>query len=84
MNIIEEIKRRYSTGNIIEKLILVNIAVFVFALLMTVVSKLYNGNANFIMDWFALDDRFDSMFIKPWSIISYGFLHGGFLHIFSI
>jgi membrane associated rhomboid family serine protease len=81
MNIIEEIKRRYSTGNIIEKLILVNIAVFVFALLMTVVSKLYNGNANFIMDWFALDDRFDSMFIKPWSIISYGFLHGGFLHI---
>lgn len=81
MNIIEEIKRRYSTGNIIEKLILINIGVFVFTLLMTVFSKLYNGNANFIVEWFALDDRFDSMFIKPWSIISYGFLHGGFLHI---
>ncbi|UAM99250.1 rhomboid family intramembrane serine protease [Polaribacter litorisediminis] len=81
MNIIEEIKRRYSTGNIIEKLILINIGVFVFTLLITVFSKLYNGNANFIVEWFALDDRFDSMFIKPWSIISYGFLHGGFLHI---
>jgi membrane associated rhomboid family serine protease len=81
MNIIEEIKKRYSSGNIIEKLILINIGVFVLTLLMTVFSKLYNGNANFIVDWFALDDRFDSMFIKPWSIISYGFLHGGFLHI---
>ncbi|MFT6065721.1 MAG: membrane associated rhomboid family serine protease [Paraglaciecola sp.] len=81
MNIIQEIKNRYITGNIIEKLIFINIGVFVFALLLTVFSRLYNGEGNFIVNWFSLDDNFTSMFTKPWSIISYGFLHGGFLHI---
>ena len=81
MNIIQEIKNRYITGNIIEKLIFINIGVFVFALLLTVFSRLYNGEGNFIVNWFSLDDNFSSMLTKPWSIISYGFLHGGFLHI---
>jgi membrane associated rhomboid family serine protease len=81
MNIIQEIKNRYITGNIIEKLIFINIGVFVFALLLTVFSRLYNGEGNFIVNWFSLDDNFASMLTKPWSLISYGFLHGGFLHI---
>ncbi|TXD52532.1 MULTISPECIES: rhomboid family protein [unclassified Polaribacter] len=81
MNIIQEIKGRYISGNIIEKLIFINIGVFVFALLLTVFSKLYNGEGSFIADWFALSDNFNSMLFKPWSIISYGFLHAGFLHI---
>ena len=81
MNIIQEIKNRYITGNIVEKLIFINIGVFVFALLLSVFSRLYNGEGNFIVNWFSLDDNFTSMFTKPWSIISYGFLHGGFLHI---
>lgn len=81
MNIIQEIKNRYINGNIVEKLIFINIGVFVFALLLSVFSRLYNGEGNFIVNWFSLDDNFTSMFTKPWSIISYGFLHGGFLHI---
>lgn len=81
MNIIQEIKNRYISGNIIERLIFINISVFVFALLLTVFSKLYNGDGNFIVNWFSLDDNFASMLTKPWSLISYGFLHGGFLHI---
>lgn len=81
MNIIQEIKNRYISGNIIEKLIFINIGVFVFALLLTVFSRLYNGEGDFIVNWFSLDDNFASMLTKPWSLISYGFLHGGFLHI---
>lgn len=80
MSIIEDIKRRYITGNIVEKLILINIGVF----LLTIIAGLFNnypGEINFIADWFALDDNLDGLFAKPWAIISYGFLHAGFIHI---
>jgi membrane associated rhomboid family serine protease len=81
MSVIDDIKRRYISGNMVEKLIFINIGVFVFALLLSVFSGLYNGEANFIVNWFALDDNYSDIFWKPWSIISYGFLHAGFLHI---
>ncbi|PQJ78191.1 rhomboid family protein [Polaribacter porphyrae] len=81
MSIIEDIKRRYITGNIVEKLILINVGVFILTLLITVFSGLYKGETNFISEWFALDVDTNSLLKKPWSIISYGFLHAGFLHI---
>ena len=81
MSFINDIKHRYKTGNIVEKLIYINISVFVLSLLLTVVLGLYKNDGNFIADWFALDYNFSSLLTKPWSIISYGFLHAGFLHI---
>tara|TARA_R110002126_G_scaffold112105_1_gene250153 strand:- start:14283 stop:15131 length:849 start_codon:yes stop_codon:yes gene_type:complete len=81
MSIIDDIKKRYSTGNIVEKLILINIGVFVLTLLLKVVFGLYKGNDGFIFDWFALEYAYDSLLTKPWALLSYGFLHAGFLHI---
>jgi membrane associated rhomboid family serine protease len=81
MSIIDDIKRRYITGNIIEKLILINIGVFILTVLAGLFQKPYVGNMNFIAEWFSLDDTLSGLFTKPWSIISYGFLHAGFIHI---
>ena len=81
MSVIDDIKKRYISGNMVEKLIFINIGVFVLALLLSVFSGLYNGEANFIVNWFSLDDNYSDIFWKPWSIITYGFLHAGFLHI---
>ncbi|MHB0756049.1 rhomboid family intramembrane serine protease [Polaribacter sp. M15] len=81
MSIIDDIKRRYITGNIIEKLILINIGVFILTVLAGLFQKPYAGNMNFIAEWFSLDDTLSGLFTKPWSIISYGFLHAGFIHI---
>ncbi|WP_026778079.1 rhomboid family intramembrane serine protease [Polaribacter sp. Hel_I_88] len=81
MSFVDDIKRRYISGNIVEKLIIINIAVFILALLMSVFSGLYNNEASFITTWFSLDDDYSSLFTKPWSIVSYGFLHAGFIHI---
>ena len=39
------------------------------------------GGNNFIINWFALSPNFDELIFKPWSLISYGFLHDGFFHI---
>lgn len=81
MSFVDNIKNRYISGNIVEKLILINIGVFVLSLLITVLSGLYKGQSNFLMEWFSLSTSLDDLFIKPWSIISYGFLHAGFFHI---
>lgn len=81
MSIIKDLKYRYNTGNIVEKLIYLNVALFICTLLISVLQGLYKGEMNFIMEWFSLDNDINTLFKKPWSILSYGFLHAGFLHI---
>jgi len=83
MSFIDEIKSRYKSGNIVEKLIYINIAVFILTLLTSTFSDLYNGDANWILNWFSLGNDYNSLLTKPWTIITYGFLHGGFIHILS-
>ena len=80
MSIIEDLKSRYKKGNIVEKLIYINVAVF----FSTFIFQLFQGSANeinLLVNWFSLDDDVNSLLKKPWSIISYGFLHADFLHI---
>lgn len=81
MSFIDTIKYKYKTGSIIDKLIYINVAVFAVSILITVISGLYKVNQNFLMEWFSLDDTVNEFLSKPWSIISYGFLHAGFIHL---
>jgi len=74
---------RYKQFNIIEKLIAINLAVFALTFLTNTLQFLFNANGNFIMEFFAMPSAIDSFILKPWSILSYGFLHGGFFHILS-
>ncbi|NVJ88195.1 MAG: rhomboid family intramembrane serine protease [Flavobacteriaceae bacterium] len=81
MSIIKDLKYRYKSGNIVEKLIYINVGVFILTLLISVFQGLYKGQLNFIMEWFSLNDDVSYLLTRPWSILSYGFLHGGFIHI---
>ncbi|WP_158837940.1 rhomboid family intramembrane serine protease [Polaribacter sp. L3A8] len=81
MSFIDNIKSRYNSGNIVEKLIYINLAVFIFTLLISVFQDLYKGQINWVVEWFSLDDNFSSLLYKPWTLITYGFLHADFLHI---
>lgn len=80
-NWIDQIKDKYLTGTIVEKIIFINIALFVLTFLINTFSYLLNGNGNFVIEWFALSPLFDTFITRPWTLISYGFLHSGFLHI---
>lgn len=81
MSFIDTLKNRYSNGNIVDKLIYINIAIFVLTLVISTFQGLYKGNINWLVEWFSLDDDYSSLLKKPWSIITYGFLHADFLHI---
>lgn len=79
MSIINNIQTRFKQANIVEKLIYIHIGVFILTSLLSVFSK--QNESNIIIQWFSLNSDFDFFITKPWTIISYGFLHANFLHI---
>lgn len=80
-NWFDQIKDKYLSGTIVEKIIFINIALFLLTYLFNTFSFLINVEGNFIIQWFALSPDFDYFITRPWSIITYGFLHSGFFHI---
>lgn len=82
MNFLSNIKYKFKNANIVEKLIYINVSIFIVTLLLNTFGLLFKNNTNFIINWFALNSDYTILITKPWSIISYGFLHNGFLHIF--
>lgn len=81
MSSFKDILIKFRNSGIIAQLIYINLAVFVVILLSSSFAGLYANQPTFIEEWFALSSSFDTFFTRPWTIITYGFLHGGFLHI---
>jgi len=79
MSIRDEIKLKFSTLNVAEKLIVVNTAVFIVNAL---VVFLFQLRIDFIMRWFELPKGFSNFIVQPWSLITYSFFHGSFMHLF--
>lgn len=80
-NTINQIKQKYRSATIVEQIIYINIVVFILNYILKAVSALMQWHGNFLFNWFSLPAEPGSFFSKPWTIISYGFLHGDFLHI---
>lgn len=78
---LDQIKNKYQTGTIVEKLIFINIAFFLLTYLFNTLSFLFKTEDNFIINWLALSAQWSDLTTKPWTIITYGFLHSGFFHI---
>ncbi len=79
--LIETIKNNYDSANIATRLIYINVAIFLFSYLFKAFASLMLWNQNLLFDWFALPVLFQDFITVPWSLITYAFLHGGFLHL---
>ena len=67
-----------------EKVIVLNVAVFLVMIIFNTFYQLIFKTRNTIFDdIFALPAELGEVIIKPWTIITYAFLHGGFLHLLS-
>ena len=60
----QDIKKKLSNLNVLEKIIAINLVIFLLALILRM---------NFT--WFELPSDFSKFILKPWTIISYAFLH---------
>jgi len=77
------LKARYKKASIVEKLIYINVAVFILGYLLNTIAFLMNYKSNFVFDWFALPANFSELLFKPWTLITYAFVHAGLFHILS-
>ena len=80
--LISQIKKRFALANIVEQLIYINIAIFLLSLLVIAFASLMQLNPDTLISWFALPGKLTEYISRPWTIITYGFLHADFLHIF--
>lgn len=82
MNNLDQIKYKLKMANVVEKLILVNVVVFIVMYLIQFVAFLFQLPVNFISDWLVFSKDLSDLLYKPWSIITYAFMHQGLFHIF--
>lgn len=81
MNWISTLYHNFLSRSIVERVIIINVVLFILTYLFNTFSFLFQIDGNFIVNWFTLQPDFGLLLERPWTLISYGFLHVGFFHI---
>lgn len=84
MDIIKEIKESFKVGSYLTKLIYINIAIFVIVNIIDVVFYLANASVSNVFSvtwWLSVPADTHQLIYRPWTIITYMFLHHEFMHI---
>ena len=76
--ILDDLKMNYRSGGPETKVIYVNVAVFVLSLIFFFKFK---AGGFVYPDWLALSSNASISLLRPWTFITYSFLHAGFLHL---
>ncbi|MEL6659071.1 MAG: rhomboid family intramembrane serine protease [Bacteroidota bacterium] len=82
----EDIKREFSYGNMVTRLVIINVMVFIVVNLVWVALQIANGykTSSFyseFLSFFAMSSYWLDVLTHPWAIITSMFLHEGFFHI---
>lgn len=77
-SIFDDIKFQYRVGGIANKMIYWNVGLFLFSLIFY---QFGSGTFNF-PDWLEITSNPGVVLTRPWTLITYAFFHGGFMHLF--
>jgi membrane associated rhomboid family serine protease len=80
MNLLDEIKESFKEGSALTRLIYINLGLFLLIRIANVFYFLSGAEFPFL-DWLALPADFGMLATRPWTLITYMFLHFDFLHI---
>ena len=83
MGTADKFRYKLQTATVVEKLIALNVLFFLLFFLTKTIAFLFNWPSDFILEWFVFPKEPGEYIFKPWSIITYSFLHGGIWHILS-
>ncbi|MFP9099643.1 rhomboid family intramembrane serine protease [Flavobacterium sp. RHBU_24] len=88
MGFIDDLKLEYKIGGVVQRLIFWNVGLFVFPLIIFSLLKLggitlpaFDWTTGGTQNWFTVNSNPADLLWKPWSLITYAFLHYGFLHL---
>ncbi|GAB1855771.1 rhomboid family intramembrane serine protease [Flavobacteriaceae bacterium MHTCC 0001] len=74
----QDIKDKLLRLNVLEKLIVINVTVFILGHVLRLIFKLPKETS---LTWLELPNGFSRFIVKPWSIITYAFVHYGVFHL---
>ncbi|MCD8165236.1 MAG: rhomboid family intramembrane serine protease [Bacteroides sp.] len=79
--IFNDLKIQFKQGNIVKRLLFINIAVFLLCVIVGVVMQLFNYSSASFLSFFELPASFVKWLRQPWSLFTYMFMHADILHI---
>ena len=82
MNFRDQLQYRYNMAGVVEKLIAVNVLVFVVVFLLKAIFYLFNL-PDYLSEWLVFPKQLGEFIYKPWTLITYAFMHSGIWHILS-
>ena len=85
MSITDEIRESFRKGNILHKLIYLNLGLFLAVQIVRIILFLSNSYDLFdnFLNYLAVPSNLDVLSTRPWTFVTYMFLHVDFIHILS-
>lgn len=80
MDILSDIKRTFKEGSSLTRLIYINLGVFLIVQIIGV-GYFLSGQISILPDWLSVPSDFSEILKKPWTPVTYMFLHTGFIHL---
>lgn len=80
--IFDNLKSTFNRGDILIRLIFINVGLFLIAFLAGIFYMLFNQHIGNILTWFQLPADFTQLLIQPWSLFTYQFMHADLSHVF--
>ena len=82
MTLKDQIRSQVQMMNSAEKLILLNIICFIFPLFLKTLFFLFAIPYGTFISFFELSSDWGTLLFRPWSILTYSFIHSDFFHLF--
>ena len=81
MNSIEQLWASFKRRNVAEQIIGLNLLLFILLYLFNSFAFVMGLEENYLLYYLSLKADLDLLIFQPWTLITYGFVHEGFLHI---
>jgi len=83
MSVINDLKSAYHSGSIVTRLIFINVGVFLALTLIRIMGFFYTVDLlSVVRPWIAGSSGMERMMYRPWTIITYMFVHEEIFHLF--
>ncbi len=80
-DIIDKLKYKYKTGNVMTRLVFINVFVFIALKIIGVIFTLFNINTLDLIVFLGVPSHIPLLLNRLWTPITYMFVHEGFLHL---
>lgn len=80
-DIFTKLKRHFSQGNFLTKLLFINVGIFLLVRLVIVLLTLFQVGEVHFLEYLEMPSSLHLLLYRPWTVITYMFLHIDFLHL---